>query len=80
MHKQITHGKLHEWADRMYITVDGVLDGFVDNLRTRRNKIHKGLQEVFKLWQREKKSFKEVFEAEKSAYTPSLVPLGQEYS
>ena len=71
--QQITHGKLHEWADRIYITVDGVLDGLVDDLRTTRNEIHKGLQEVFEIWQREKKSFKEVFEAEKSAYTRSLV-------
>jgi hypothetical protein len=71
--QQITHGKLHEWADRIYITVDGVLDGFVDDVRTTRNAIHKGLQEVFEIWQREKKSFKEVFEAEKGAYTPALV-------
>ena len=71
--QQITHGKLHEWADRIYITVDGVLDGFVDDVRTTRNEIHKHLQDVFGIWQREKKSFKEVFEAEKSAYTRALV-------
>jgi hypothetical protein len=71
--QQITHGKLHEWADRIYITVDGVLDGFIDGLRTTRNEIHKGLQEVFEIWQQERKSFKEVFEAEKAAYTRTLV-------
>jgi len=71
--QRIAHGKPHEWADRIYITVDGVLDGFVDEVRTRRNEIHKGLKEVFEIWQREKKSFKEVFEAEKGAYTRTLV-------
>lgn len=48
--QDITHGKLHEWAAKIYITVDGVLDGFVDDLRTARNEIHKGLQEVFEIW------------------------------
>src|SRR5581483_11380709 len=71
--QEITHGKLHEWADRIYITVDGVLDGFVDDERTTRNNIHQGLQEVFEIWQREKKSYKDVFEAEKQAYTRGLV-------
>jgi len=71
--ERVTHGKLHEWGDRIYITVDGVLDGFVDDLRTTRNEVHKGLQEVFEIWQREKKSYKEVFEAEKGAYTQTLV-------
>jgi hypothetical protein len=71
--QKITHGELHEWADRIYITVDGALDGFVDDLRVTRNEIHKGLQEVFEIWQREKKSFKEVFEAEKGSYTQTLV-------
>jgi hypothetical protein len=73
--QEITHGKLHEWADRIYITVDGVLDGFVDDVRTTRNAIHKGLQEVFEIWRREKKSFKEVFEAEKGSYTQTLVQV-----
>jgi hypothetical protein len=71
--QQITHGKLHEWADRIYVTVDGVLDGLVDDLRTTRNEVHEGLREVFEIWQREKKTFEEVFEAEKGAYTRSLV-------
>ena len=71
--QKITHGNLHEWADRIYITVDGVLDGFVDDVRTTRNAVHKGLQEVFEIWQREKKGFKEVFDAEKGAYTQTLV-------
>lgn len=71
--QEITHGNLHEWADRIYITVDGVLDGLVDELRTTRNEIHKGLQEVFEIWQREKKGFKEVFAAEKDSYTRTLV-------
>lgn len=73
--QQITHGRLHEWADRIYVTVDGVLEGFVDDLRATRNGIHKSLQEVFEIWQREKRSFKEVFEAEKGSYTRTLVQV-----
>jgi hypothetical protein len=71
--EKITHGKLHEWSDRVFITVDGVLPGMVDELRTSRARGHKGLQEVFAQWRQEKKSFKEVFEAEKGAYCRGLV-------
>lgn len=73
--EEITHGEIHEWADRIYITVDGVLPGFIDDLRTTRNEVHKGLQEVFETWQREKKTFKQVFEAEKDSYTKTVVQM-----
>lgn len=78
--QQITHGKLHEWSDRIYVTVDGVLPGLVGELRTARSDGHKGLQEVFKTWQQKKRSFKEQFEAEKATYTQTLakVYLAQE--
>jgi hypothetical protein len=53
--------------------VDGVLPGTIDELRLRRSTTHQGLQEVFKQWQSEKKSFKEVFAAEKVGYAHTLI-------
>jgi len=55
--------------------VDGILPGTVDDLRATRSKTHQGLQEVFEQWQREKKSFKEKFAAEKAAYGHGLVQM-----
>ena len=66
--ESISSGRLHEWSGRVFVTVDGVLPGLVDDLRLTRSKTHEGLQEVFEQWQREKKPFKEVFAVEKAAY------------
>src|SRR5262249_14988762 len=71
--ESISSGRLHEWSGRIFVTVAGVLPGTVDELRTRRNTTHQGLQEVFEQWQREKKSFKEVFATEKNAYGHGLI-------
>lgn len=73
--ESISSGRLHEWSGRIFVTVDGILPGTVDELRTSRSKSHKGLQEVFEYWQREKKSFKEVFAAEKASYGQALVRM-----
>jgi hypothetical protein len=73
--ESISSGRLHEWSGRLFVTVDGVLPGTVDELRTTRSQTHKGLQEVFEQWQREKKSFKQVFAAEKAAYGQTLVRM-----
>jgi hypothetical protein len=73
----VTHGRLHEWNDRIFITTDVVLPGTVERLRTTRSRSHVGLQEVFAQWQQEKKSFKEVFELEKGAYCQNLINIYQ---
>src|SRR2546427_7674891 len=73
--EEITHGKIHEWGDRILISVDGVLPGMVEELRTTRSRGHQGLQEVFAQWQKQKKSFKEVFDIEKGAFCQSLVGM-----
>jgi hypothetical protein len=70
--ESICSGRLHDWSGRIFVTVDGVLPGVVDELRTTRSKTHKSLQQIFERWQTEKKSFKEVFAAEKAAYGQSL--------
>jgi hypothetical protein len=72
---KITHGNPHDWAGRIYVTVDGVLPGMVEELRTMRSRGHQGLQKVFAIWQQEKKGFKEVFENEKGAYVRNLFGL-----
>lgn len=69
----ISSGRLHEWSGRIFITVDGLLPGTIDDLRTSRSKAHIELQQVFAQWQRDKKPFAEVFAAEKSAYRESLI-------
>jgi hypothetical protein len=73
--ESISSGRLHEWSGRIFITVDGVLPGTVDELRTTRSSAHQALRELFEQWQIEKKSFKEVFALEKAAYGPSLVQM-----
>jgi hypothetical protein len=75
MPESICSGRIHAWSGRIFITVDGVLPGTVDELRTRRNKTRQGLQEVFEQWQREKKPFKEVLTTEKDAYGQTLVQM-----
>lgn len=71
--ESISSGRLHEWSGRIFVTVDGILPGTVDDLRTTRSETHKSLQEAFEHWQSEQKSFKEVFAAEKAAYGQALL-------
>ena len=71
--ERISSGRLHDWDGRMYITVDGVLPGTVQGLRESRNRTHSALQDVFAQWQAQKKSFGEVYAAEKVAHREALV-------
>jgi hypothetical protein len=71
--ERVSSGRLHEWNDRIFVTVDGDLPGRAEERRRVRKDIHERLQKIFALWQRDKKSFREVFAAEKSAYRENLV-------
>lgn len=73
--ESISSGRLHQWSGRIFVTVDGLLPGTVDELRTRRSKVHHDLQEVFVQWQREKKPFREVLLAEKVSFSRSLLQM-----
>lgn len=73
--ESVTSGRFHEWSGRIFVTADGVLSGMVDELRARRSRTHEGLQRVFERWQRGKKSFKEVFAAEKASYKRALLQM-----
>src|ERR1700678_2040656 len=56
----ITSGRIHAWSGRLYVTAGGILPGTVENLRESRDAVHARLKEVFKQWQKEKKSFQDV--------------------
>ena len=71
--ESISSGRLHDWSDRIFITVDGVMPGMVEDLRETRGRTHDGLKEVFEMWQREKKPFKEAFATEKAGYRESIL-------
>ena len=71
--QNVTHGSVHGWGERIRVTVDGVLPGMVEHLRATRDRVHSGLENVFKWWQQERKSFKEVFEIEKRSYCDTLL-------
>lgn len=58
-----------------FVSVDGILAGTIDELRSTRGKIHEGLKRVFEQWRAEKRSFKEVFAAEKTAYGQTLLRM-----
>jgi hypothetical protein len=73
--ESISSGRLHEWSGRIIITADGVLPGTVEDLRKIRRENHEGLRNVFQQWQREQKSFKEVFAEEKTGYRHTLLRM-----
>jgi len=67
------HGRLHIWEGRIFVTTSGVLPGTVDRLRQSRTQGHTELQSLFRKWQTEKKSFREVLEQERNSYVPVVV-------
>jgi hypothetical protein len=69
----ISSGRIHEWSDRVFVTVDGDYPGRAEELRRIRRDIHERLKRIFAQWQSDRKTFKEVFAAEKSAYRENLV-------
>jgi hypothetical protein len=71
--ESISTGRIHNWGDRIYVTGDGVLPGMVDDLRVTRSRSHKTIEKVFAVWQREKRPFKEVLQAEKASFSRGLI-------
>jgi hypothetical protein len=65
---EIAYGGVHDWKDRVYITVGSMKENLVDKIRAVRDTNHGELKRIFELWQREKKTFDEVYEEECSAY------------
>lgn len=73
--ESVSSGRLHGWSGRMFITVDGVLPGTLDEWRAMRSKTHEALREVFERWKTEKKSFGELFAIEKASYSQTLIQV-----
>ena len=53
--ESISSARLHKWGPRLYVSVDGILPGTLEHLRSTREANHEVLQAVFKRWQEEKK-------------------------
>jgi hypothetical protein len=52
--ERVTHGSVHAWQERFYITVGGLEpEDRVDELRAARERGHEGLQRLFERWQGE---------------------------
>jgi hypothetical protein len=72
---RVTRGGLHEWDDRLLITVKMKYDDFVDGIRAARDKAHQGMASVFARWQTERKSFRGWYEEEAMAFGRGIVQL-----
>lgn len=66
--QRITYGRIHEWKDRMFVTVGSMKQDMVEAIRKNRESGHQELKQVFERWQKEKKTFEQVYEAEKRGY------------
>lgn len=71
--RRIAHPNLHGWQDRIFITTSGTLPEYKQAIRQSRSNTHSGLHDLFKQWQREKKSFADVFELEKAGRADSIL-------
>lgn len=71
--ERVVGGRLHGWQGRIFVTTSGILPGTIQRLRTSRSQGHAELQSLFQKWQKDKKSFREVFEQEKNAFVPVLL-------
>jgi hypothetical protein len=69
----ISSEKVHAWGRRIYVTVDGLLPGTLEDLRSSRSRNHELLQAVFTQWQSDKKSFAEVYCFEKAGLRRQLI-------
>lgn len=66
----VVRGKINAWQDRLFISVNiNYSMDWIDDLRKARNKINKGLYNIFKRWQTEKnKTFDDWFEIESMSF------------
>lgn len=71
--ESVSSGRFHGWNDRIFFTVDGILPGTVQDLRTTRSNAHANIQEVFAQWKNEKKPFREVYAIEKASYRQAVL-------
>jgi hypothetical protein len=73
--QEISHRKLHEWQDRLIISVNIKYADLIDGIRAQRERVHEGLGKCFATWQKEKPSFAEWFDEEITAWGPSILQI-----
>jgi hypothetical protein len=71
--ERITYGRIHEWKDRIFVSVGSMKLDMVDAIRQAREAAHEELKQVFEHWQNEKKTFEEVYEVETRGYLEGIV-------
>ena len=77
----VVHGKINAWQDRLIISLNVQYDlDWIDDLRKTRERLHKGLSEVFKRWQSEKnKTFDDWFEEESMVFGRTTLEIYLNY-
>ncbi|HXR37845.1 MAG TPA: hypothetical protein VN776_02065 [Terracidiphilus sp.] len=69
----VTSGRLHGWADRFFVTVDGTIRGEKQAIQQSRSKTCVALADVFKEWQKGGETFAQAFEREKGAFAKEIL-------
>jgi len=70
---RVTSGRLHGWADRLFVTVDGTMRGEKQAIQQSRSKTSVGLAGVFKEWRKGGETFAQAFEREKAASAKEIM-------
>ena len=66
---RITHGELHGWNNKFYVTTSSYKEQYVDTLREEREELHDGITGVFNnSWKINKLSFAEWYDLEKNSH------------
>jgi hypothetical protein len=71
--QQITYGRIHEWKDRIFVSVGSMKLDMVDAIRQAREAAHEDLKQVFERWRTEKKTFEEIYDTETRGYLEGIV-------
>jgi hypothetical protein len=71
--ERITYGRIHEWKDRIFVSVGSMKQDMVDAIRQTREGAHEDLKKIFERWRNEKKTFEETYEAETRGYLEGIV-------
>jgi hypothetical protein len=71
---QFVHGELHEWSDRILLTVERqVSNEDIEAIRRQRDGVSEGLRAIFARWQTESLSFDQRLQQELRAFGPATL-------
>lgn len=71
--RRVTHGRLHGWSDRVFVTVSGTLPHERRSIQTARSNLQASLAGIFREWQKGGQTFGEAFLREKTSYSKGVV-------